>query len=224
MAADAAVNPPEAAPQKPRRLWLYASVALNLLLAGVLIGHLASGPRHHEGIKHAPPAMAVRDVGFAFMRALPEERRREVKQKMKAQFGEVKPLFEESIAARKEAFALLEKDGVTKEELKTAFSKVRDIDVKVTTRTADFFSQVVVDIPAAERKAAVAEMRKRWTARENLRWKGADGDRRGPPNGPPPMFEEGPPPMGMGAPPPMAVPVDPPKDVLIPSEVGRPGE
>lgn len=201
MAADAPVTPPEAAPQKPRRTWLYASVALNLLLAGVLIGNVASGPRHHKFVKHAPPAMAVRDVGFAFMRALPEERRKEVKRKMKAEFGSVKPLFEESIAARREAFALLEKDTVTAMEIKAALAKAQAVDTKVADRSADFFSQVVVDIPAAERKAAVAEMRKRWTARENLRWKGQDGDRRGPRDGPPPMGEGGPPPMEYGPPP-----------------------
>jgi uncharacterized membrane protein len=195
MAADAPVNPPEAAPQKPRRLWLYASVALNLLLAGVLIGHMASGPRHHKDVKHAPPAMAVRDVGFAFMRALPEERRKEVKKKMKAEFGSVKPLFEESIAARREAFSLLEQDNVTAAEIKAALAKAQAVDTKVADRSADFFAKVVTDIPAAERKAAVAEMRKRWTARESLRWKaGEDGDRRGPPNGPPPLGEGAPPP------------------------------
>jgi|JI10StandDraft_1071094.scaffolds.fasta_scaffold46500_2 uncharacterized membrane protein len=207
MAADAPVNPPEAAPQKPRRTWLYASVALNLLLAGVLIGHLASGPRHHKFVKHAPPAMAVRDVGFAFMRALPEERRKEVKKKMKAEFGSVKPLFEDSIAARREAFALLEKDTITAAEIEAALDKAQAVDSKVADRSAQFFAKVVVEIPAGERKAAVAEMRKRWTARESLRWKGGeDGERRGPPDGPPPMGEGGP----------------PPKDVLMPSDAGPP--
>ena len=210
MAADAPINPPEAAPQKPRRLWLYASVALNLLLAGVLIGHLVSGPRQHKFVKHAPPAMAVRDVGFAFMRALPEERRKEVKKKMKAEFGSVKPLFEESIAARREAFALLEKDTITAAEIEAALDKAQAVDSKVADRSAQFFARVVAEIPAQERKAAVAEMRKRWTARESLRWKGEDGERRGPP----PMGEGGPPPMGEGGP--------PPKDVLIPSEAGPP--
>lgn len=224
MAADAPINPPEAAPKKPRRAWLYASVALNLLLAGVLIGHLASGPRHHKFVKHAPPAMAVRDVGFAFMRALPEERRKEVKKKMKAQFGGAKPLFEESIAARRESFALLEKETVTKEELKAAMNRVQEIDTRVAARTADFFAEVVAEIPVAERRAAVAEMRKRWTARENLRWKGQDGDHGGPPDGPPPMFQGGPSPMGMGEPPPRAVPGGAPKDVLIPADAGPPGE
>jgi uncharacterized membrane protein len=204
MAADAPLNPPEAAPPKPRRMWLYASVALNLLLAGVLIGNLAGGPHPPKFVKHAPPAMAVRDVGFAFMRALPEERRKEVKRKIKAEFGSVKPLFEESIAARREAFALLEKDTVTAAEIKAALAKAQAVDTKVADRSADFFAKVVVDIPAAERKAAVAEMRKRWTARENLRWKGGEEvDRNGPPPG-----EGGPPPMGEGGP--------PPKDAMIP--------
>lgn len=203
MAADAPITPPEAAAPKPRRTWLYASVALNLLLAGVLVGNVMREPRHEKFLKHGPPPMAVRDVGFAFMRALPDERRKEVKQKMKAEFGGVKPLFEESMAARKEAFLLLEQDNITPAQVKAALDKAQAVDAQVAERSAEFFAKVVADIPVAERRAAVAEMRKRWTARESMRWKGDGDDRRGPPPGAP-MGEGGgpPPPMGEGPPPP----------------------
>ena len=196
MAADAPINPPEAASPKPKRKWLYGSIALNLLLAGIMVGHVVSGPRHPHFAKHGPPPMAMRDVGFAFMRALPEERRKEVSKKIKSEFGGVKLLFEDSISARKEAFSLLEKEDVTQDQLIAAFAKVQSIDAQVTNRSAAFFAKVVVDIPVDERRAAVAEMRKRWAARENMRmrWKGDDGDRRGSPGEGPPMG------MGMGGP------------------------
>jgi uncharacterized membrane protein len=181
---NAAASP---APQKPQRKWLYASVALNLLLAGVLAGgalHRFDGPR---GFRHPPPPMAMRDLGFAFLRALPDERRKEISQKMRSQFGDMKPLFAESIAARKEAFALLEKDSVTPEDLKTAFARVQAVDTQASTRAAGFFADFVVGLPAAERKAAVAKMRERWTERENMRMRlrGEEGDRPGPPGGRP---------------------------------------
>lgn len=208
MTADTSPTPPEPAPRKPQRKWLYASVALNLLLAGVLAGNAMVGLDDHRHPKHPPPPMAVRDVGFAFMRALPEERRKEISKKMKSQFGEARPLFEESIAARKEAFSLLEQENVTPEQLKAAFAKVQSVDAQAQTRAADFFARMVAELPAAERRAAVAKMRERWAARENMRmrWKSDDDDRRDPRDGPP---------MGAGVPRDGPPPRD---DLLIPGE------
>lgn len=210
--ADAPIVPPERDQRKPSRTWLYASIALNLLLGGLLLGGVIAersfDPLRGRPDAHRPPPMAMRDIGFAFMRALPDERRTEISKQMKSQFGEMRPLFDESIAARKQAFALLEQDSITPEQLKAAFSKVQAIDAKAQSRAADFFAQMAAGLPAAERRVAVAKMRERWAARENMRmrWKGDEDDRRGPPrgDGPPPMGmgEGGPPPMGEGPPPP----------------------
>jgi uncharacterized membrane protein len=211
MAADAPIQPPEAAPHKPRRSWLYASIALNLLLVGVVAGSAMAGFSKQERLPKHPP-MAMRDVGFAFLRALPEERRKQIFKRASREFGGVRPLFEESMAARKDAFALLEQETITPAQLKEAFGKVQAIDAKAQARASDMFANIVADIPVEERRAAVEKMRERAAAREKMRWRGEGGENWAPPHGRPPRglegSESGPSPMnetvapGPGAPPP----------------------
>ncbi len=107
------------AKNKFSKKWLYASVALNLMLAGVLVGGVVSGRRHHGPGGHPPP-MAVRDIGYAFMKALPEERRAELFKSVGGKMRDARPLFEESMKLRKQAFALIEQDTIDPAALKAA--------------------------------------------------------------------------------------------------------
>jgi uncharacterized membrane protein len=201
------------APASEKRLsrWLYASLGLNLLLVGLLVGVTASrlhhrGPFGFEG--HRPPPMAVRDVGFAFMRALPEERRKELRALTHQKFGGADVLFAESMKARAEAFDLLDDETVDAAKLKAAFAKIREADAQAQVRAGDAFAEIVAGLPAAERRTAIAKVQERWRAREDQRgergkFKDKFDDKGegefGPP--PPPGPFSGPPP-GEGAPPP----------------------
>jgi uncharacterized membrane protein len=196
---DVSPQMPEAVKPSSGKKWLYASLALNLLLAGIIGGGLVAGARHH-GHGGPPPPMAVRDIGFAFMRALPEERRAELLKGAGEKMHKVKPLFEESMKLRKEAFAMLDQETIDPAALKAAFAKVRAADTVAQTQAGDAFAEMVSTLPVAERRAAVAKIRERWAAREAQhmdRWSGRETD------GPPPMpGAMGPPMMGPDGPPP----------------------
>ncbi|MET0545680.1 MAG: periplasmic heavy metal sensor [Caulobacterales bacterium] len=194
---------PNAAPASGGKKWLYASIALNLLLVGVLVGSHAFERPHKRKMMmvQGPPPMAMRDVGFAFMKSLPDERRAELFKSSRARFDEAKPYFEESIKLRKAAFAMLEQDTIDPAELKAAFAKMRTADAEAQARAGEAFADMVAKLPAAERKAAVAKVRERWAAREAQRMGPGHWGLR---NGPPPT-EGGPPPpdgFGSGGPPP----------------------
>jgi uncharacterized membrane protein len=186
---------PETVKTKSSKKWIYASVALNLLLAGILVGGVVSGREHHGPGGHPPPPMAVRDIGYAFMKSLPEERRAELFKGAGQRMREARPLFEKSMALRKEAFAMLEQETLDHAALKSAFAKVREADAVAQARAGDAFADMVATLPVAERRAAVVKIRERWAAREAQRldrWTGRDAD--GPPPAPGAMGPDGPPP------------------------------
>ena len=147
-------------------LALLLSLAVNLLVAGVVIG------RHSAGGREPPPAAWA-------ARELPAEARRLVRQRMRSQIESVRPLRRELGESQAAIRAAITAEDYDPQALKDALAKLRTIDARYKALLHDSVAEIAADLPRAQRIALLrAAMR------------------RGEPGGPPGQGPPGGPPRG----------------------------
>jgi uncharacterized membrane protein len=181
----AGVPPPQPADVKQRRLkWmLIASLAVNLLVIGVVAGAMISGKHRHR------PGGAERgeDYGLmSFTRQLSSERRGQVRKAIKEQRETLRPLRESVDGARREAADLLVVEPFNRDRVKEAFDKITDADVKLKSAGLAMFLTTAESLTPDERQKL-----KEWWIKRQGRDRGR-GERPGPKeDGPPPPEAKG---------------------------------
>ena len=121
---------------------LIASLAVNLLLAGLIIGHMVRS----DGGRELPLAWAFKEVS--------PEIREKVRPIIRPQIGEI--LAERRAVRRqeRELRRLLKSETLTREELKTALSDMRIVTNQFNEKLHGIGVDVLMSLDAAERAAA----------------------------------------------------------------------
>lgn len=143
---------------------LLLSLAVNLLVAGVVIG------RHSTGGREAPP-------GVWAAQELPPEARRLVRQRMRDQIESVRPLRSELREAREAIRLAIVSEDYDPQALKDALARLRAIDGRYKALLHGSMADIAAELPRAQRIALLRSAMRR----------GAPGGRPGaePPEGPP---------------------------------------
>lgn len=160
------VTRPEPTPSEPtgsRRLKyaLIASLALNLLVVGAVGGAL-----YTFGFgKHPPPRFAHgRGEDFGLMgltRTLPEERRKDIRKKLRDDRERLRPLIEDLRAARRDAATKLAADPFDSAALKGAFDVSGEKDRAVREAAIAAFLSHAEQLTADERRRLASWWTKR---------------------------------------------------------------
>jgi uncharacterized membrane protein len=146
------------------RALVFASLAFNLLFAGVTAGALAAGARIETSAEAAQPAFAA---PRAFIAAMPDDLRGVLRARMIATWRDARPERRQSRAARQAALAALEAEPFDPVELRDALATMRAADQAVLAR----FQGEVVDVLASLTPQQRRDLAKALT--ERTRW--ADG-------------------------------------------------
>ena len=139
---------PVQTPPKPRRRWtrwlLVGSLAMNLLVAGMLVGFAVRGP----GSKLAPPVLPG---ALNMLRAVPDSHRgivrdalRDHRETLRSQRGDVNEL-------RRSFLTAIEKDPVDQAELERLLAAFGDIESGISEKGRAILLQVVMGMDHAAR-------------------------------------------------------------------------
>lgn len=150
---------------------LIGSLALNLLFVGGLVG--MSFKKHGHGPHHT----AREHFGLmGLTRVLPEERRKDVLEQLKKEYGEMRPAMEDLRTARIEAADRLAAEPFDRAALEQAIANVASREQALRSTTVETFLVQAARLSAEERKQLSERWRKRadWMAH---RGKDKDKDR-----------------------------------------------
>lgn len=175
---------------KPSTPWIVAllvSVLANGVLAGFLVHRTTEGPdwrgeRHHEGGERRHHD--ARKAGFDLrdlLYALPDDVRREARERARDDIGEIRALFDEARAARDEFDTVMRAEDFDREGAEAALQRMRDAREALELHLQDNVLGLVGDLDAGTRARILEERRE--DRRRRFR-RGPDG----------PRGEDGPPP------------------------------
>lgn len=163
----------------PRWLWalLVVSLALNLLLIGLMVG--AAVFRHRWGA----PVLAGASP-FGFLRTLPRERREEIRQLGRERLTSMRPMWQQAREARREADRLFTTEPFEAERFVQAHHRM--LDLEATARKAG--SQLMAETGARlslEERRQMLQWRDRHGRRSGRGGRGSPDSDQDPPDQPP---------------------------------------
>lgn len=177
-----------------RDLVLAGSVAVNLVLAGFVIG---------AGVRlvgpGAPPVEPSAFIGELSPRGLTEsldpDERRAVRQRVSREGLRSAPLFREIGQARRDFESAVRADPFDATAARDALTRLRQTELQLQTRSGDLMIDILADLPAEERARALEGLQDQ---RRRFRRPGGPGRVGGPggsdaPGGPPDERSEPPP-------------------------------
>lgn len=178
--SEAASVPVDAGRRTPRWLWatLVVSLALNLLLIGLIVG--ASILRHRWG---GPPLAGA--APFGYLRTLPPERREALREINRARLGSMRPLWQEVREARVEADKAFAAEPFDEGRFVAAHHRMLELDVAARKAGSQLLAEAGARMTAAERRDMLAwrdrHGRRGWRERggRNGREDGAEGESGG---------------------------------------------
>jgi uncharacterized membrane protein len=140
----------------PWRTLLFISVAINLLIAGTVIGAYASGVR----VERAASATATRLPGpRAMMAALPQEARAKVRDQVARAWAQTRTLRQQAAQARRDAFDAAATDPFDTARVRAAFARVRSSDDAALAEFHNNMIDAFAQMPPEERRRAINALR-----------------------------------------------------------------
>ncbi len=142
----------------PWRTLLFVSLALNLLVAGAIGGAFLSGVRvEREG---GAGAVVERLPGpRAFLRALPEETRALMRQKLADSWQATRETRQAAIEARRDAFAAASEEPYDVARVRAAFARLRAADQAAIAVFHDDLAEAFGELTPEQRREALAALR-----------------------------------------------------------------
>ncbi|WP_291844038.1 periplasmic heavy metal sensor [Maricaulis sp.] len=178
-------------PALPWIIALVGSVMINGVLVGYLLHRTTDGPRWHVRVPHdgqmptrgGPPGRAGFDLR-GFVESLPEAARDEARSRLRASFAEMRDIAMDGRAARRELDALLVAEDFDADAVAAAMERMRQSQRAVEARIEMIVLDVVAELDAETRAAALQAGRER-IGHSAMHRRGTPRDgREGPP--PPP--------------------------------------
>lgn len=157
---------------RARRLkrWLVLSLALNLLIAGVVAGTLVMAKRQH-GVGKVGVAGDGYSL-FGFSRTLSADRGREIRRELLKIRKDLRPLRDDYRSARLGPADMLAAEPFDRERVKSAFAGVDQAEGRYKTAGRERLLDILAAMPLAERQELAAW----WKARMSTRFSRRDRD------------------------------------------------
>jgi uncharacterized membrane protein len=133
------------------KLIFLASILINVLLAGFLIGEL---PRRFES------GVSRQQQMDQALKKLPEPERARFREKLERMRKDAGPMRDQMRAAREKAIGILIKDPFDEAAYEQQITTINDLRDRMTQRMAMSFKEAALDLPP-ERRTVLAEMLKR---------------------------------------------------------------
>jgi len=142
----------------PWRTLLFVSVALNLLIAGAVGGAFLSGARVER--EPSDGAVVERLPGpRAFLRALPEDTRALMREKLAESWQTSRETRQAAIQARRDAFAAASQEPYDAGRVRAAFERLRAADQAAIAVFHDDIVEAFGELTPEQRRAALEALR-----------------------------------------------------------------
>jgi uncharacterized membrane protein len=157
----------------PWRAALFASLAVNLLLLGGMVGGYAAGLRLDR------PHAAGRPSGArgAFLRALPPGQRDAMRADLRRTWKATRELRERSRAAREDVRRVASAETYDRAAMNGSFARMRAADAAVQAAWHESMAQSLSRLSAEERQAAIDAFIKEWGRPPGRRGRPREGNR-----------------------------------------------
>jgi len=141
----------------PWRTLLFISVAFNLLIIGAVAGAFGAGVRLQ---RDASTAVVDRMPGpRAFIRALPEESRTKVRERLATSWQDSRDPRQAAGDARRAAFEAAATEPFDRERVRAAFAELRQADQRAIGIFHDNVVEAFAEMSVEERRAAISALR-----------------------------------------------------------------
>lgn len=140
----------------PWRTLLFASVAINLLVAGTVMGGYAAGVRLERA---ASPSAGRLPGPRAMMAALPQETRAKVRDQVARTWDETRTLRRQAVQARRDAFDAAANEPFDVVRVRAAFARVRTSDDAALAAFHNNMIDAFALMTPGERARAIAALR-----------------------------------------------------------------
>jgi uncharacterized membrane protein len=141
---------------------MFLSLAVNLLLVGLIIGAVAAGAR----LRRDAPGGAFSRADFAqIMETLPEESRRVVRRAVVRGWFQSRDNRNEAGRLRREAFEIAAAEPYDAERVRAAFARMREADAATTGVYHDRIADALGELTPDQRRAALEAIRQAARAR-----------------------------------------------------------
>ncbi|MGI9481547.1 MAG: periplasmic heavy metal sensor [Hyphomicrobiales bacterium] len=140
--------------------WLKIGLVLSLMLNALFIGAIGMRMYHvkqHGGWHHARFSPNVR----MFLRELPRERRKELRQKFRKLHREMRSSRRDTSQTMRDMFEALSAENYDREKIASAFASLRQARDANATQHEKFFLAMIDNLTPEERKIMVAAMERR---------------------------------------------------------------
>lgn len=142
----------------PWRTLLFVSVAINLLVAGAAIGALGAGVRLE---RRSPAAVVERLPGpRAFVESLPPSAQAPVREQLAESWVDSRDVRQAALEARRDAFAVASQEPYDVARVRAAFARMRAADQAAVGVFHDQMAQTFANMTPAERREALAALRR----------------------------------------------------------------
>ncbi|MEZ5961982.1 MAG: periplasmic heavy metal sensor [Hyphomonadaceae bacterium] len=142
----------------PWRTLLFVSIALNLVIVGAVGGAFLSGARVER--QPSDGAVVERLPGpRAFLRALPEETRRVMRQELAESWQASRDARQAAIQARRDAFAAVAEEPYDAARVRTAFERLRAADQAAISIFHDNVIEAFGELTPEQRREALEALR-----------------------------------------------------------------
>lgn len=147
----------------PWRTLLFLSVALNLLVAGAVVGAVGAGVRIERSAEAAQlPAPRM------FIAALPQPTRAKMRAALAQTWDQTRDLRQQAMQARRDAYAAAAMEPYDAVRVRAAFARVRAADAATLAAFHDNVVAVFATLTPAERHQALDALRDAAGARQSL--------------------------------------------------------
>lgn len=180
-------------PSTPWIIALLASVLINGVLAGFVLHRTADGPDWRRGADHdgdAPHHRGRRSAGYDLrdlLYALPDDVRREARERARDDIEDIRALFDEARAARDDFDTAMRAERFDREAAADALQRLREVRETLELNLQEDVLDLVGDLDAQTRARILEERREDRHRRFRRRHDGPGQE------GPPPPDGEGPP-------------------------------
>lgn len=141
------------------RTALFVSVAVNILLVGVIGGAALSNLRHDRAA--AQQAIARAQNIRAVLEAVPPERRAPIREKVVTALREGRPAREEAREARAEVYELTNRPAYDPAAVKSAYARMRAAEAKVAEQLQNTVADAMSDLNVEERRTLLRHLAER---------------------------------------------------------------
>ncbi len=155
-------------------VWLIVSLLVNMLLAGLFVGHMLAG---RPGQGDHPPRLNEGEIARTIVRAAPDSERAEIRRAFRSTWAETRQLRKDRKEARRRVNEAMVAEDYNVEEMQSAFAAMRDADAALQSQIQTLLANRLGALEPEQRRVLAEAIQRHDRRGPGHRGPGAFGNR-----------------------------------------------